>query len=100
MHHEVMDLFTSNQNQALAGLVYWMKSIDRLLDQALDSAIELRRFAEIGGTDQDKGITKRRLDVQYREAIANLGFFIELAGYYVDNEPEKILAHKKPIGMR
>jgi len=98
MHSEVMDMLSATQNQALAALLYWMEAIDDLLDQALKSAIELRRFGEVGATDQEKAVVLRRLDTQYRDAISNLAFFIEYAGYYVDQKPEKILEHKKPIG--
>jgi hypothetical protein len=98
MHLEVMDMLSATQNQALAALLYWMEAIDDLLDQALKSAIELRRLGEIGATDNQKAVVLRRLDTQYRDAISNLYFFIEYARYYVDQTPAKILEHKKPIG--
>lgn len=89
-HHEVMDMLDANENQGLSAIVYWMESIDDLLDEARRTARFLRHLEEHGAPNEQKLVEIERLVSHYMDAKDNLSIFNDLCGYYISREPYKI----------
>ena len=103
---KVLNLMEDNEAQALDALVYWMESIDDLLDEATDHAKELKslskqeRFgllAEPNVAEPKKTLANDECIECFEDAERNLNHLVELAGYYVNGEFNKILGFAHPI---
>ena len=97
-HQEVMDMLDANENQGLSALIYWMESIDGLLDEARQSAQLLRHLEESGAPHEQKSVVGARIMSLFKDADANLRIFDRLCGYYVSGQPHKIQELIHPIG--
>jgi len=97
-HQEVMDMMDANENQGLSALIYWMESIDGLLDEARHTAGVLRQLEIAGSPNEQRSAVGSRLLQQFQDAEANLGIFDKLCTFYVSGDPHKIGEFLYPIG--
>lgn len=89
-HHEVMDMLDANENQGLSAIIYWMESIDGLIEEARRSARLLRHLEETGAPDKQKMAEIARILSYYMDVKDNLTIFSKLCGYYISGQSHKI----------
>lgn len=95
---QVLDLLTSPETQALDALVYWMKSIDDLIAEAVGLAARVKTMSRANAPDKERmALAGEYLDLM-DEAEKNMRYLIEMLGHYVGKHPERILQFKHPIG--
>ena len=89
-HHEVMDMLDANENQGLSAIIYWMESIDGLIDEARQTARFLRHLEENGAPYEQMRLEIARITSHYADVKDNLTIFNKLCGYYIEGQPYKI----------
>ena len=88
--HEVLDMLDANQSLGLSAIIYWMESIDGLVDEARRSARLLRYLEESGAPHDQKTVEITRIVSHYMDLKDNLTIFDKLCRYYISGQPHKI----------
>lgn len=95
---QILDLLTSPETQALDALVYWMRAIDDLINEAVGLAVRVKALSRANAPDKDQiALSDEYLDLM-SEAEKNMRYLIEMLGHYVDKHPERVLQFKHRIG--
>ena len=96
--YQVLDLLDTNEKQGLDALIYWMEGINGLLDEVASNVQNLKQLIKNNASNPEKSEAAREYVDSLGETETNLNHFVELAGYYVEGKPHKILEFKYPIG--
>ena len=75
-----------------------MGAIDNLLDEATINADKLKNLIKNDASTPERSLAGIEYINSLEEAEKNLNYLIELAGYYVEGNPHKILEFKHRIG--
>jgi len=94
LQREALDVLNAAQINALDALVYWMESIDELFELARKCAQEMEQLAKANAPTAELNAKGEKLLDEYSQAEVNLGYFITLATYYINGEPNKVLKFK------
>lgn len=96
--HQVLDLLNANEKQGLDALIYWMEEINGLLDEVAINAQRLKQLIKNDSSNPEKSAAVKEYIDSLEDTETNLNYFVELAGYYVEGNPHKILEFRYPIG--
>lgn len=95
---QVLDLLNANEKQGLDALIFWMEAIDNLLDEATINAEKLKNLIKNDASTPERSLAGTEYINSLEEGEKNLNYLIELAGYYVEGNPHKILEFRHPVG--
>lgn len=96
--HQVLDLLNANEKQGLDAIIYWMEGINGLLGEVDSNAQKLKQLIKDDASNSERSVAAREYIDSLEDTETNLNHFIELAGYYVEGQPHKILEFRYPIG--
>lgn len=94
---QVLDTLGANHKQALDALIYWMEAIDELLSEARATAYRLKEAIDSKAGNEKKARISQEYLSQMADAEKNLDHLIKLLGYYVADEPHKIIEFQHPV---
>lgn len=94
LRRETLDILSSTQVNAIDGLIFWMESIDGVFERALALEKELAQLVEDNAPNEARSAASEKIQIEYNQVITHLGHFENMANFYVNNEPEKILTYQ------
>ena len=96
--HEVLDLLSANEKQAIDALLYWMEAVDDLITTGTRSASMLKQAIKLNASLENRTSVADEYIEAMAEAEKNLGLLIKLCESYVSGRPHEIIEFTHPVG--